>query len=159
MKYELIDLVNKGSHSRKVLDPSLIVKDGDNLKYLPGNILDANTVDGMVSKVASDLSEVESDLNAYEEKIGTNMDQTHTLVERVGAIEDLIDSDSDDVIDKFNEIVDFLNGLDPDDPLIDIINSHITSEDVKNVVVLTQDQYDAIAVKDVDTEYNIIEEV
>lgn len=156
MKYELIDLVNKGSHSRKILDPSVIVKDGDNLKYLPGNILDANTVDGMVSDVDAKADGIQDDLDSYKARIGTNTDQTHTLAERVSGIEDLIESDVNGAIDKFNEIVDFLKGLDPDDPLIDIINSHIQSDDIKHVVVLTQAQYDALATKDANTEYNII---
>lgn len=115
---------------------------GDKGPFPSGDILDANavqeTVDDAVSTALNDLDG------------------------RVSAVQSIIDADPQEVdvaIDKFNEIVQFLNGIEPDSILYDIINTHIdngNSKVIKHVEVMTLAQYNALAVKDPNTEYNII---
>lgn len=60
------------------------------------------------------------------------------LAARVSALENLIEADSDAAINKFNEIVSFLEGLDPSNPLSGIIENFNTK------TTELQDQMDTI---------------
>lgn len=121
--------------------------------------------------------------------------RSYALNETVVALQNLIESDNNGVIDKFNEIISFLNNISSNDSLEGLLSNitlqladksdkvtnvsnngnfaglnssgnltdsgysasdFIQSQSVNNVVVLTQDQFDALNSYDENTEYNII---
>lgn len=122
---------------------------GDQGSFSSGDILDANAVEKMVNDSTGNMS-------------SNVQDQIDTLQNSVQNIQNLIDADEasiDTAIDKWEEIVDFLNGIEPGSELYTIIHSHIdngVTGVIKHVEVLTQAQYDALTTKDPNTEYNII---
>lgn len=74
------------------------------------------------------------------------------LAARVSALENLIEADSDAAINKFNEIVSFLEGLDPSNPLSGIISNFNTKttelqdwvDDIQTDVVTLQEQLQGV---------------
>lgn len=120
---------------------------GENGSYSSGDILDANAV--------------EESIKLSQEQLPT-LTEFQNLSQQVNNIQSLIDADSEDIdsaIDKFEEIVSFLDNIEPGSELYNIIVSHIdggNSKVVKHIEVLTQEQYNALETKDPNTEYNII---
>ena len=138
---------------------------GPNGSYESGTIMDANAIEKMVDgKVDAVIDGASSTMDTLKE-VETEISDLPTIRTSIQNIQSLIDADSEDIdeaIDKFEEIVEFLDGIEPGSELYTIIHSHIdngTSGIIKHIEVLTQAQYDALATKDVNTEYNIIESV
>lgn len=127
----------------------------DTLKEIAQAIQGVDGITGLVG----DIQNIQDTIEDNELIVATALND---LDGRVSAVQSIIDADPqavDVAIDKFNEIVQFLNGIEPDSILYDIINTHIdngNSKVIKHVEVMTLAQYNALAVKDPNTEYNII---
>lgn len=99
-------------------------------------------IDGQWKSVSGDnakIDEMEQSLNNIIALIGTSEDEL------------------DDTIDKYIEIVNFLNGVE-ETTLNEILAKFVRSQDVRQITVLTQNEYDMLPTKNNNTEYNIIEE-
>lgn len=142
-----VSIIDNAGIRRKA---SVIV--GNEGSFQSGVILDANATEELINGKVNNAGYLTSN-------------DISSLVNSVSNIQGLIDADESDIdlaIDKFEEIVEFLDGIEPGSELYTIIHSHIDngiSGVIKHVEVLTQDQYDALATKDANTEYNIIESV
>lgn len=130
--------------------------------YESGLILDANATEKMVEeKVDSIVDGASSTMDTLKE-VETEISDLPTIRTSIENIQSLISADSQDIdeaIDKFEEIVDFLDGIEPGSELYNIILSHVDSGNtgvVKHIEVLTQQQYEELTTKDPNTEYNII---
>lgn len=159
-KYDLIDTVSRGSNVRKEINPQLIVETDGN--YNPGWILDANATAELINnKVDAVVDGASSTMDMLKE-VETEISDLPTIRTSIENIQSLITADSQDIdqaIDKFEEIVDFLNGIEPGSDLYNIILSHVDSGEsgtVKHIEVLTQQQYEELVTKDPNTEYNIV---
>lgn len=133
--------------------------------YTSGDIMDANSVnqvvDEKINSIVDGASSAMDTLKEVENEI-SDLPVIRTSIENIQSLINADSQDIDDAIDKFEEIVEFLDGIEPGSELYTIIHSHIdngTSGVIKHVEVLTQAQYDALTTKDVNTEYNIIESV
>lgn len=132
--------------------------------YPSGDILDANSVKKLLDDASpeGDISELKSDVSDLKTSAQTASTDITNLRTDVNNIQDLIDgegTDIDDVINRYEEIVDFLDGIEPGSILDNIIKSHIDNgqtKQIKHVEVMTQSEYDALASKDTNTEYNVI---
>lgn len=150
MKVDLEKLVSKGSHVRTEIKPTVVIGEGSNAQ---GELLDSNAIEQLIPQKVSDL---QNDANYI------TSDDISGLSNSVTNIQNLIAADEEDIdlaIDKFEEIVDFLDGIEPGSELYDIILSHVDSgqsQVVKHIEVLTQQQYEGLDTKDPNTEYNII---
>lgn len=115
------------------INPNIIV--GESGSHSSGDILDANATEELIQ-------------NAIPQD--NVSDKIHELQTSVENIQSLIDADNDDIdhaIDKFEEIVQFLDNIEPGSELYTIITSHIdngSTKVVKHIEVLTQDEYDAL---------------
>lgn len=130
------------------------------------------------------LSTINDDINSVKIDI-TNQDKTVQDLEKdVTSLKNLISADDPvGAIDKFDEIVDFLNDVE-DTTLNSILSNFVRSNNiqdvvrtsditdvvrtsdisdtvksntVRNIITLTQSQYDALETKSSNVEYNIIE--
>jgi len=135
---------------------------GDNGSYESGLLVDANAVEKMIGeRVDAVIDGASSTMDTLKE-VETEISDLPTIRTSVQNIQALIDADSEDIdvaIDKFEEIVEFLDGIEPGSELYNIILSHVDSGNtgvVKHIEVLTQQQYADLATKDPNTEYNII---
>ena len=150
MKVDLEKLVSKGSHVRTEIKPTVIIGEGSNAQ---GELLDSNAIEQLIPKKVGDLQNDEGYLTSND---------ISELSNSVQNIQNLIAADTEDIdlaIDKFEEIVDFLEGIEPGSELYNIILSHVDSgqsQVVKHIEVLTQQQYEGLITKDPNTEYNII---
>lgn len=130
---------------------------GDSGSYESGLLMDANAIENMVDKKVEDSAGT-----ALSPEVEAVISDLPTIKQSVENIQSLITADSqdiDDAIDKFEEIVDFLDGVEPGSELYNIILSHVDSGQsgtVKHIEVLTQQQYENLLTKDANTEYNII---
>lgn len=130
---------------------------GDAGSYESGLLMDANAIENMVDKKVEDSAGT-----ALSPEVEAVISDLPTIKQSVENIQSLITADSqdiDDAIDKFEEIVDFLDGIEPGSELYNIILSHVDSGQsgiVKHIEVLTQQQYENLLTKDANTEYNII---
>lgn len=138
------------------INPSIIV--GESNGYVSGDILDANAVKELVGGSTS-----KNDFEDLQTQVDNISDSVDNISDSVNNIQSLISADPSDVdnaIDKFEEIVEFLDNIEPGSELYDIIISHIDNGQsgvIKHVEVMTQSQYDALQAKDPNTMYNIIE--
>lgn len=162
MKVDLEKLVSKGSHVRTEIKPTVVIGEGSNAQ---GELLDSNATEQLMTQKVGAIVE-----NALPTKVSDlrndagylTSEDISELSNSVSNIQNLIAADEEGInvaIDKFEEIVDFLEGIEPGNELYTIIHSHIdngTSGVIRHVEVLTQAQYDSLATKDVNTEYNII---
>ena len=150
MKVDLEKLVSKGSHVRTEIKPTVVIGEGSNAQ---GELLDSNAIEQLIPKKVGDLQNDEGYLTSND---------ISELSNSVQNIQNLIAADTEDIdlaIDKFEEIVDFLEGIEPGSELYNIILSHVDSgqsQVVKHIEVLTQQQYEGLITKDPNTEYNII---
>ena len=135
---------------------------GDNGSYESGLLVDANAIEKMIGeKVDTVIDGASSTMDTLKE-VETEISDLPTIRTSIQNIQSLIDADSeniDEAIDKFEEIVEFLDGIEPGSELYTIIHSHIdngSSGIVKHVEVLTQSEFNQLQVKDANTEYNII---
>lgn len=135
---------------------------GPNGSYESGTIMDANAIEKMVDgKVDAVIDGASSTMDTLKE-VETEISDLPTIRTSIQNIQSLIDADSEDIdeaIDKFEEIVEFLDGIEPGSELYNIILSHVDSGNtgvVKHIEVLTQQQYEELTTKDPNTEYNII---
>jgi hypothetical protein len=172
-----------GSYSSgDILDANAVEKVvTDKIGAVVGNAVEAldtleevGTALGQLSTVATtgsydDLTDtptipvVPTDVSSFNNDAGylTSSDIS-SLTNSVTNIQNLITADEssvDQAIDKFEEIVTFLNGIAPGSELYNIINSHIdngSSGVIKHVEVLTQSEFNQLLTKDANTEYNII---
>lgn len=135
---------------------------GPNNGFPSGDILDANATSELINKRINDVIDgADSTMDTLKE-VETAISDLPTIRTSIENIQALIDADSQDIdkaIDKFEEIVDFLDGIEPGSELYDIILSHVDSgqsQIVKHIEVLTQQQYEGLTTKDPNTEYNII---
>lgn len=136
-KLELIDAVTRGSNVRKTINPSLLLGEDSN-QYASGDVLDANATKALIDEQGSDVSA----LNTWKESVDV-----------------LLGSDEETVngaINTFYEIVAFLDGIE-DTTLNNILQSFIRSNNVEQIQVLTQSEYDQLETKSATTEYHIIE--
>ncbi len=130
--------------------------------YSSGDLLDANATAELINnKVDAVVDGASSTMDTLKE-VETEISDLPTIRTSIENIQSLISADSQDIdqaIDKFEEIVDFLNGIEPGSDLYNIILSHVDSGEsgtVKHIEVLTQQQYEELVTKDPNTEYNIV---
>lgn len=135
---------------------------GPNGSYESGTIMDANAIEKMVDgKVDTVIDGASSTMDTLKE-VETEISDLPTIRTSIQNIQSLINADSEDIdeaIDKFEEIVEFLDGIEPGSELYNIILSHVDGGNtgvVKHIEVLTQQQYEELTTKDPNTEYNII---
>ena len=159
MKVDLEKLVSKGSHVRTEIKPTVVIGEGSNAQ---GELLDSNAIEQLITEkvdgvaLPTKVSDLQNDAGYL---TGEDISE---LSNSVSNIQNLIAADEEDIdlaIDKFEEIVDFLDGIEPGSELYDIILSHVDSgqsQVVKHIEVLTQQQYEGLTTKDPNTEYNII---
>lgn len=83
IKYDLIDLVNFGSHARKDVHPSVIITKEDSLNYPAGDILDANSVAKLLGKsdkaVAAAINDLLFRIDILQNKIDSLENRVTTL--------------------------------------------------------------------------------
>lgn len=130
--------------------------------YASGDILDANATAELINnKIDTVVDGASSTMDTLKE-VETEISDLPTIRTSIENIQSLISADSQDIdqaIDKFEEIVDFLSGIEPGSDLYNIILSHVDSGEsgtVKHIEVLTQQQYEGLLTKDPNTEYNIV---
>lgn len=131
---------------------------GDNGSYSSGTILDANAVEELVdqklgNKNVSDFNNDSGYLTS------SDIEQLQNSVQNIQLLIDADEQDIDVAIDKFEEIVEFLSGIQPGSELYNIILSHIDSGQtniVKHIEVMSQADYNNLDTKNSNTEYNII---
>ncbi len=135
---------------------------GENYGYASGDILDANATAKLIDdKIDAVVGGASSTMDTLKE-VETEISDLPTIRTSIENIQSLISADSQDIdqaIDKFEEIVAFLNGIEPGSDLYNIILSHVDggeSGTVKHIEVLTQQQYESLLTKDPNTEYNIV---
>ena len=92
-------------------------------------------------------------MSSNNDKIDEMEQSLNNIIALIGTSEDELD----DTIDKYIEIVNFLNGVE-ETTLNDILAKFVRSQDVRQITVLTQNEYDTLPAKNNNTEYNIIEE-
>lgn len=132
---------------------------GDKGPFPSGDILDANAVQETVDDAVSDVQDIQDTIEDNELVVATALNDLNTRVNDVAIALYRVLLMLTHKKYKFNEFVQFLNGIEPDSILYDIINTHIdngNSKVIKHVEVMTLAQYNALAVKDPNTEYNII---
>lgn len=161
--------------------PNLIV--GEPSGYSSGDILDANAVIQIAGSGGGTGSSVDltdyakkSEVTAVSGAVGQVQNAVQGLSTSVGNIQNLISADAniqDEVINRYDEIVAFLNSIKDDSTLMGILDGFaakdaeytdydsssygVMSNSVRKVVTLTQTQYNALVSLDPNTEYNIIE--
>ena len=151
-----VSIVDNSGIRRKA---SIVI--GGSGSHASGIILDANAVEELVgqklgNKNVSDFNNDSGYLTS------SDIEQLQNSVQNIQSLIDADEQDIDTAIDKFEEIVDFLSGIEPGSELYNIILSHIdggNSKVVKHIEVLTQEQYNALDTNDANTDYNIIENV
>jgi hypothetical protein len=156
--------------------PNLIV--GEPNGYSSGDILDANAAVQLIGSGGStDLSDYakKSEVTAVSGAVGQVQNDLQALSGSVSNIQGLISADEniqDEVINRYDEIVAFLNSIEDDSTLIGILDGFaakdaeytnydsssygVMSNSVRKVVTLSQTQYNALVSLDPNTEYNII---
>lgn len=149
-----VSIVDNSGIRRKA---SIVI--GGSGSHASGIILDANATEKLIEEKLGNKNV--SDFNNDSGYLtNSDIEQLQNSVQNIQSLIDADESDIDLAIDKFEEIVEFLDGIEPGSELYTIIHNHIdngTSGVIKHVEVLTQAQYDALTTKDANTEYNIIE--
>lgn len=150
------------------VNPSVIIGNTGN-GYVSGDILDANAVYDVIkggddedqsdiNTLSQDVTSLQNTVSGIQGVIGTpTSETTNTVWENIESLNNLITADDPvGAIDKFNEITAFLANV-SDTTLNGILSNFVMSDTVRNIVVLTQQQYDDLLTKDPNTEYNIID--
>ena len=142
---------------------------------LEGNV---ESLQNNTQQMSTDISNMQQDLSDIYDEIGEPTSQdANTIWHDIESLKGLISADDPvGAIDKFDEITNFLDNVEGttlngilsnfvrQDSIQDVVRTadianNVESSSIRNIVVLTQAQYDALATKDANTEYNIIESV
>lgn len=116
---------------------------GANGSFESGLLLDANATEKMIDKKVDNIVDGASSTMGTLKEIETEISDLPTIRTSIENMQSLISADSQDIdeaIDKFEEIVDFLDGIEPGSELYNIILSHVDSgqsQVVKHIEVLT----------------------
>ena len=100
-KYDLIDVVSRGTHARLDVKPNLIVAEGE---YTKGDILDANSVENLIDTKIADMLGVES-ASSKDNDPATGAIADLADVANTGSYNDLVDKPTIPVTGDLGETV------------------------------------------------------
>ena len=101
-KYDLIDVVSRGTHARLDVKPNLIVSEGE---YTKGDILDANSVENLIDTKIADMLGVVNP-NASDNDSATGVIADLADVANSGSYNDLLDKPTIPITGDLGETVD-----------------------------------------------------
>ena len=100
-KYDLIDVVSRGTHARLDVRPNLIVAEGE---YTKGDVLDANSVENLIDTKIADMLGVES-ASSKDNNPATGAIADLADVANTGSYNDLVDKPTIPVAGDLGETV------------------------------------------------------